>query len=423
MFIWDIDTSVAILEKHSKSAFLHFHSKITSDNRSYGGVHPLVAAVSHQTNLATLVKTALRSLPEQSSPSDLERSLVVRGHDGRTSICKKPDFVTVTRGPGIRASLMAGLDLAKGLSVAWQVPLLGVNHMQAHALTPRLVNALGAVDGAEPAKEEPEFPFLSLLVSGGHTMLVHSKSLCDHEIIANTTDIAIGDMIDKCARDILPPTYMKTAKDVMYGKLLESYVFPDKPTSYDYAPPSSFTRPRKSPAFEWTFNPPYCAPGREGSIGHAGSFSYSGIGTSVRRIIEQRPQMQDLERRVLAKTAMEVAFEHLASRVLFALKQPELKDVSTVVVSGGVASNQYLKEILRQNLNDKGYGPSRVRLVFPPPKFCTDNAAMIAWTGMEMYEAGWRTKLDALVVRKWTIDPRTAGGGILGLDGWEKVES
>ncbi|KAE8441810.1 hypothetical protein EG329_004263 [Mollisiaceae sp. DMI_Dod_QoI] len=417
------DTSVAILEKHNNLASLHFHSKITSDNRSYGGVHPLVAVESHQRNLASLIREALQSLPNQPNHSIIQKLLVVEARDGTATVRKKPDFVTVTRGPGIRASLITGLDVAKGLSVAWQIPLLGVNHMQAHALTPRLVSALAANSNGPIDGPRPEFPFLSLLVSGGHTMLVHSKSLCDHEIIANTTDIAIGDMIDKCARDILPPVYLDTAKDVMYGKLLESYIFPNKPSNYDYNPPSSFTRTRTSavPTYDWVLNPPYPSPGPQGSIKYADTFTYSGIGTSVKRVMERKPEMDDGERRVLAKVAMEVAFEHLASRVLFALDRPDMKNVDTLVVSGGVASNHYLKAILRRNLDIKGY--EQVQLVFPPPEYCTDNAAMIAWTGMEMYDAGWRTKLDVLAERKWAIDPRAKDGGILGLDGWERVET
>ncbi|KAF8860813.1 glycoprotease family protein-like protein [Acephala macrosclerotiorum] len=423
------DTSVAILEKKNNSAIIHFNEKVTSDNRSYGGVHPLVAVESHQRNLATLVNKAMQSLPVVYS-QDI-KMLHVEG-------CRrhKPDFVTVTRGPGIRAALITGLEMAKGLSVAWQVPLLGVNHMQAHALTPRLVNALAvdtlrdeglvqiSPDKKSIAASRPEFPFLSLLVSGGHTMLVHSRSLCDHEIIASTTDIAIGDMIDKCARVILPPAYLDTAKDVMYGKLLEEFVFPNKLSTYDYAPPSSFTRTRipSDLAYDWVISAPYSNPGDRGSIAYAGSFTYSGIDSSVRRVVKKRPDMGDEERRILGKAAMEVAFEHLASRVLFALGRPDMKDIKTLVVSGGVASNRYLKEVLRRNLDDKGYSPDRLELAFPPPEYCTDNAAMIAWTGMEMYEAGWRTKLDALVERRWPIDPR-ADGGILGLDGWERLNT
>jgi N6-L-threonylcarbamoyladenine synthase len=413
------DTSVAVLEKrNNNSAILHFHSKITSDNRVYGGVHPIASHESHQQNLAILVEEALRSLPIQKKASVGAADVLFLNGANSIENRKKPDFITVTRGPGMRSSLNTGLDTAKGLAVAWQVPLLGVNHMQAHALTPRLVSILdGRLDMAE---DDPAFPFLTLLVSGGHTMLVHSRSLCEHEILADTTDMAVGDMIDKTAREVLPPSCLQSASDVMYGKLMESFAFPGEKPLHDYVPPSSFTRPRGShlPGYEWTINPPYCAPGPEGSIRYADAFTFSGIGSSIKGIMSRLPQIDDTGRRVLARETMALAFEHLASRVLFSLQRPDLQNIRTLVVSGGVASNQFLKTILRENLNAKGY--KNMKLVFPPPKFCTDNAAMIAWTGIEMYEAGWRTSLDAMAIKKWSIDPKAADGGILGVGGWER---
>ncbi|KAE9382126.1 glycoprotease family protein-like protein [Stipitochalara longipes BDJ] len=418
------DTSVAVLEKHkNNSAALHFHSKITSDNRIYGGVHPIASHESHQQNLATLVEQALHSLPIKKRTSEhITEVLCLNGKDGM-EFREKPDFITVTRGPGMRSSLNTGLDTAKGLAVAWQIPLLGVNHMQAHALTPRLVSALDAADAGEykAAANDPAFPFLTLLVSGGHTMLVHSRSLCDHEILANTTDMAVGDMIDKTAREVLPQEHLNSASDVMYGKLLESFAFADQQLSHDYHPPSSFTRPRISQlsGSDWTINPPYCAPGPEGSITFADAFTFSGIGSSVKGIMDRHPEMDEIGRRVLARETMALAFEHLASRALFALQRPDIQDIRTLVVSGGVASNQFLKTILRENLDVKGY--KNMKLVFPPPKFCTDNAAMIAWTGIEMFEAGWRTSLDAMAIKKWSIDQKAADGGILGADGWKSA--
>jgi N6-L-threonylcarbamoyladenine synthase len=418
------DTSVAVLEKHeNNSATLHFHSKITSDNRIYGGVHPIASHESHQKTLAILVGQALRSLPnEKKASAPVTSVLFLNGRDGMETR-KKPDFVTVTRGPGMRSSLNTGLDTAKGLAVAWQIPLLGVNHMQAHALTPRLVSALDAAVSRsfDTAGNDPAFPFLTLLVSGGHTMLVHSRSLCDHEILADTTDMAVGDMIDKTAREVLPRTYLESASDVMYGKLLESFAFPEEKPLHEYVPPSSFTRQRvcRLPDYEWTINPPYCAPGPEGSIKYADAFTFSGIGSSVKSIMSRLPEMDDTGRRELARETMALAFEHLASRVLFALQRPDIQSIQTLVVSGGVASSQFLKTILRENLNAKGY--REMQLVFPPPKFCTDNAAMIAWTGIEMYEARWRTSFDAIAIKKWSIDPKAADGGILGVDGWDSA--
>jgi N6-L-threonylcarbamoyladenine synthase len=150
-------------------------------------------------------------------------------------------------------SLATGLNTAKGLAVAWGVPLVGVNHMQAHALTPRLVSALEAgknvVDWTDSttgssgvgSEASPRFPFLSLLVSGGHTMLVLSRSLCAHTILVpDAGSLAVGDLLDKCAREILPADYLAAVPDTMYGAALEAFAFPEvaeqdgTPLEYDY---------------------------------------------------------------------------------------------------------------------------------------------------------------------------------------------
>jgi N6-L-threonylcarbamoyladenine synthase len=421
------DTSVAVLEKHNNgSATLHFNSKITSDNRSYGGVYPVVAHESHQQHIAALVKKALLSLPPASRQTDLGGgydfvSTLAFGAGNYAKFHKKPDFVTVTRGPGMRASLITGVDTAKGLAVAWNVPLLGVNHMQAHALTPRLVAALDRSQFGENRVSEPQpsFPFLTLLVSGGHTMLVHSKALCDHEILADTTDLAIGDMLDKVSRDIIPPSILESAPDVMYGPILESFAFPDDGT-LQYRQFDQDRQETSDRNFRWSVNMPYAKLGSKGAAAHMHEFSFSGIGSSVKRVVETIPETDNVQRAYLAMEAMRIAFSHLASRVLLALDGGPFEEIKTLVVSGGVASNKYLKHVLRTALDAAGY--SNIALNFPPPKYCTDNAAMIAWTGMEMYEAGWRTDLSAMAARKWSIDPKSEDGGIVGLGGWSKVE-
>lgn len=420
------DTSVSILQRHkNRSATLHFNSKITSDNRSYGGVYPIVAHESHQQNVAALVKEALGSLPA-ASERDKENGtiLAVTNEHGR-SIRKKPDFVTVTRGPGMRASLITGVDTAKGLAVAWDVPLVGVNHMQAHALTPRLVAALEKKDANDQStnSDDPPFPFLTLLVSGGHTMLVHSKALCDHQIITNTTDIAIGDMIDKSARDILPQALLESAPCVMYGPLLENYAFPKQEGAMEekeYALAHQ-TRELSECKYGWKVSSPYARSGGRGKASNPESFSFSGIGSSAKRIAEGNAHMDAAERQFLVREVMRVSFGHLASRVLIALENPELRHVNALVVSGGVASNQYLKFLFRTLLDQDGH--SDMRLIFPPPKYCTDNAAMIAWAGIEMFEAGWMTELSAMAIRKWSIDPSAEDGGIMGVGGWLNLET
>ncbi|RYP68899.1 hypothetical protein DL770_008357 [Monosporascus sp. CRB-9-2] len=504
------DTCVAVLEKlPSGAARLHFNEKITSDNRAFRGVHPLTAVASHTAHLAPLVRRALRSLPEASpapaSAASPEEPCVGGGGsnndngdgkkmkkrilwvDGRPRA--RPDFVTVTRGPGMTSNLATGLNTAKGLAVAWDVPLLGVNHMQAHALTPRLVSALEKGKGAAAAasstaegggeeegeqedrhrRYDPAFPFLSLLVSGGHTLLVRSESLTSHAILAQALNIAVGDMIDKCARAILPPEYFSDSRrspspassspassssgngveNVMYGALLEEFVFPGSGSGsgsgrrdpaelllYDYAPPAR--RADEIRVFDsgrgWTLTPPL-------SGTTAMAYDFAGFNSQVQRAVEGpraagRGAMDVEERRLLGRHAMRLAFEHLVSRLLFALGDRGGKrnrhdnnnnnnnkdsgdddrggggaadradaaggDVRTVVVAGGVASNGYLMHILRAMLAARGHG--HLAVVSPPAALCTDNAAMIAWTGIEMYEAGWRSEMDILPMRKWPLD-------------------
>lgn len=416
------DTGVAIIEKlHDGSAHIHFNKKITSDNRLFGGINPVVAGHGHQKYLARLVDEAVHNLPQPGGRTGMDNGsdVLMSVRDGVARM--KPDFVTVTRGPGMRSCLNTGMDTAKGLAAAWQIPFLGVNHMEAHALTPRLLNALDPEEGVRNSSlGTPRFPFLTLLVSGGHTMLVHSKGLCDHQILANTVDVAIGNCLDKCATDILPLPIRRAAKNVMFGPLIETFAMEGSRPAYTSFTSSLF-RPYlgSQDGFKWKILAPYTNPGDDGHEGQAHNFTFSGIASIVRQTMQRNPDMDIEERKSFARGAMTIAFEHLASRILLALQKPELKDSSTLVVSGGVARNEYMKEILRVNMAAKGHPVLKV--VFPDPEYCTDNAAMIGWTGIEMFEAGWRSKWDATCLKEWSIDPKSPGGGILGAGGWVNV--
>ncbi|KAI4233747.1 MAG: hypothetical protein L6R40_006979 [Gallowayella cf. fulva] len=435
------DTSVAVLEtanaedppSDQPAAKLHFHEKITADNAQYRGVHPMVALESHNKQLAPLITRAIHALP----PSSHGSSFSVRSANG-SLLKQKPDFVSVTRGPGMLSSLTTGLNTAKGLAIAWQVPLLGVNHMQAHALTPRLVHALESRSGEHP---QPGLPFLSLLVSGGHTMLVHSKALTHHAILATTLDVAIGDAIDKMARQILPADIIQSSGEIMYGRLLERFAFPNGSQEYEYVAPSTRAEEMSSKpsSWGWALAPPL-AKTRSGSRSKALEFSFAGLGSAIERVCQTRETVLMLDERVeLAREALRVAFEHLASRVLMALQQlggghcVGTERIDTVVVSGGVASNSFLRLMyvgasilknyaanctrLRSFLDIRGF--AHIRLIFPPPSLCTDNAAMIAWTGTEMYKAGFESDLNCRALRKWSIDPDAEDGGILGAQSWK----
>ncbi|KZM19611.1 N(6)-L-threonylcarbamoyladenine synthase [Ascochyta rabiei] len=473
------DTSVAIVEKgahHGRAvARLHFHKKVTANNTHFHGVHPLFTLKSHQENLALLVAEAIEHLPSR---------------QGRRRL---PDFVSVTRGPGMRSNLFTGLDTAKGLAVAWQKPLVGVHHMQAHALTPRLVAALDAYNtynthsaldaysthnthsthsthithsthnthnttqdaadlNAHPlvhgtAALAPTFPILSVLASGGHTMLIHSTSLTDHAILGTTDDIAVGECLDKVARVVLPAEELQSAESTMYGALLESFALP--PPAHDstqsrakselsgltaqaylehahlhdwYTPPTNneVAVERSKTTWGWSINQPLTKTGGGNKIKTMG-MSFSGLMTAVDRLVRYPtdPETGKLskqvrsaksitldERRDMALGVMRAAFEHIASRVILALKNssnPTPPSIApAVVLAGGVASNAFLRHVLASTLCAHGFGD--VVLYFPPPKYCTDNAAMIGWAGLEMYEAGHVDPLSIRAVRKWPLD-------------------
>lgn len=342
------DTSVALVEKHhdrslaggsSPAASIRFHEKIISNNLAYRGIHPIVALDSHQQSLAKLVRRAFPLLPEWDRKGcNVPLNIM---HGNTQLIKRKPDFISVTRGPGMRSNLSTGLDTAKGLAIAWDVPLVGVNHMQAHALTPRLVSGLDGTIG-EPAT--PKFPFFTLLVSGGHTMLIHSKSLNNHPILASTLDIAIGDAIDKIARSILPEDVLDSATSTMYGPMLEAFAFPNGEADYHYRAPRNRQEEleRKITRWGWSIGIPFAA-SSSGSRTKEMVYSFSGLCSHASRIVQESPRTFEIEeRRTLAREAMRVAFEHLASRIVLALAG-NTASAQVLVVSGGVAANMYLR--------------------------------------------------------------------------------
>lgn len=403
------DSAVAVLEKNGAFAKLHFNAKVTANSGGYKGIHPLVALESHQENLPLLIERAIERLPKT--------------EDGKS---KAPDFISVTRGPGMRSNLTTGIDTAKGLGLAWKVPIVGVHHMQAHALTPRLCSALNDVSpwNSDGPTIKPKFPFLSLLVSGGHTMLIHSVGLTEHKILADSVDIAIGDMLDKAARIILPQHVLSTAVSPSYAALLERYAFPNSLQESDYSPPKTRGEEvescyRPSP-YGWSFPLPLTI-SEGGKKSKLAAFAFSGMNTYVQRLVSdgwdvfqnklskvpRSNPIPDEERRWLARETMRVAFEHLASRVVLVLENLCLQNgdhglLKALVISGGVASNSFLRLIMRKFLAVRGF--EDVEITAPAAQFCTDNAAMIAWAGLEMFEAGNKTEIGFRALRKWSLE-------------------
>lgn len=319
--------------------------------------------------------------------------------------------------------------------------------MQAHALTPRLVAALDAVEILPHAWEDlsdlaygeidvaPKFPFLSVLASGGHTLLIHSATLTDHEVLASTSDVAVGECLDKIARVVLPPDMLQEAGNAMYGALLERFAFPangpaqvapsgprtasaycqDFESRYQYRVPKNHEQElqRNVSRWGWAFNQPLAKAGG-GTKNKSLEMSFSGLMTAVERAVryEHRQTTPKLprteraardvsreERRDMAEFSMRAAFEHIAARVVLALQSTP---AMSVVVAGGVGANYYLRYVLACKLVAHGYGD--VLLVVPPPHLCSDNAAMIAWTGSEMFRAGHQNKFSIRAIRKWPLD-------------------
>lgn len=418
------DTSVAILDTFTNadlatnrkdvinSARLLFHKTVTADNSIHKGIHPVTALKSHRVNIGDLVQQAISCLPTFSFNDRIPSATKTLwgGQDGQ--LRRKPDVISVTRGPGMRSNLAVGLDVAKGLSLAWNIPLIGVHHMQAHALTARLISALNNEDS------KPAFPFLSLLVSGGHTLLIKSMSVFNHVILASTADIAIGDCLDKAARYILPEDELIAP----FGKALEDYAFKED-SNYEHVAPQNRMQELevRHTGYGWHLN----APMREGRGGRSSErmeYSFSGLLSALGRVVDSRQDIPYKERQALARHVQIRAFEHLCGRLLLYFKsisKSEVDQLQTVVVSGGVASNHFLRHLLRSMLDSRGY--HQIRLVFPPVEFCTDNAAMIAWAGTETYREGKMSGLSIEPIKEWSIDSNAEDGGILGAPGWIDV--
>lgn len=355
------DTAVALIERaDSTSTRLKDHIKISLDNSKAGGIIPSDAQVHHMRQLPEIVTKLLKD-------NSLE--------------CV--DLICATRGPGMFGCLSAGLNFAKGLSLAWKKPFVGVHHMLGHLLTPRFFTS-----GANPA-----FPFHSLLVSGGHTMLVESQDLLNHKVLANTIDIAVGDALDKCAREL-------GLQGNMLGFELEKFC-----NMNDGSENGRSTIPKD-------FRFPIAL--QNGKVYSEVSFSFAGYASAMKRSVDSISQsgkeVLSIQDRVeLGKRIQEAIFKHIAIQTDKAVKLHN-SHVNKIVCSGGVASNQQLRSILLAQLPE-------CEFCFTEPQWCTDNALMIGWAGIELYERGLTTKMDTVPRARWPLE------NLIEDDYWEFVEN
>ncbi|MBI1237864.1 MAG: tRNA (adenosine(37)-N6)-threonylcarbamoyltransferase complex transferase subunit TsaD [Alphaproteobacteria bacterium] len=299
------------------------------DHSPYGGVVPEIAARAH---LVTLDEVIARALAE--------------------SGCRLGDLdaIAATAGPGLIGGVMVGLMAGKGLSVASGKPLLAVNHLAGHALSARLV-------------EQCDFPYLLLLVSGGHCQLLRVNGPTSYRLLGTTIDDAVGEAFDKVA-------------------ILLGLGFPGGPAIERAAKtgnPRRFAFPRP------LLDRPSC------------HFSFSGLKTAVRYQADAMDTLSDDDVADLAASFQAAVVDILKDRTARALRDSGAAG-ERLVVAGGVAANRAIREALADLASEAG-----ARLIVPPPTLCTDNGAMIAWAGLERFASGESDPLDTPARARWPL--------------------
>jgi N6-L-threonylcarbamoyladenine synthase len=319
------------------------HSQL-ADHAPYGGVVPEIAARSHLDRLDGLV---LRALAESATT------------------LAEIDAVAAAAGPGLIGGLIVGTMIAKGIAWAAAKPFIAVNHLEAHALSVRLTDNVS-------------FPYLLLLVSGGHCQLLACAGVGHYTRLGTTLDDAAGEAFDK------------TAKLIGLG-------YPGGPAIERAA--------RGGDA--WRFSLPRPLAGRPGC-----DFSFSGLKTAVRRITRERGPLEPHERTDLAASVELAICESLCDRTANAIDwfRRNYPGGRSLIAAGGVAANVRLRQRLESLARSAG-----LDFLAPPPGLCTDNAAMIAWAGLERLRLGLVDGLDAAPRPRWPLDggaPARTGAGV-----------
>ncbi len=322
----------------------------------FGGVFPNIAKREHAKNLVPLLERALQEADLLSPRPGLaaarpgldailarEPELYERLNEFLKRY-EKPDIdaIAVTYGPGLEPALWVGINLARALSTVWNVPIVGVNHMEGHVILSMMdKDRLSLFD----------FPVLALLISGGHTELVLSKSFGEYDLIGQTRDDAVGEAFDKVARLLGLP--YPGGPEISRLALLSR----EQNISADFKLPRPMIH-------EDNFD-----------------FSFSGLKTAVRRIVESH-QGPTLENSLRSDLKMQIAreFEDSVADVLVGktLRAVDAYGANTVLLGGGVSANTHIRLRLAETLKDTG---NIATLLIPPPELATDNAIMIALAG------------------------------------------
>ncbi len=325
------ETGIAIYDSEQGLLAHKLYSQVKL-HADYGGVVPELASRDHVRKIVPLIQSTI-------SQANLTQ--------------KDIDGVAFTRGPGLIGALLVGSSLARALAFAWNIPSLGVHHMEGHLLAPML------------DADKPEFPFVALLVSGGHSMLVEVSALGCYKVLGESVDDAAGEAFDKTAKLL--------GLDYPGGPLLAKLAENGVPNQY------KFPRPMTD------------RPGLD--------MSFSGLKTFVANTIRTEPADKQTHANI-AYAFQEAVVDTLLIKCRRALKQTGLK---RIVMAGGVAANKMLRDEFAKASKKDGF-----EVFYPSFEYCTDNGAMIAYAGCQRMLAGETTSLDCKVLPRWPLDTLSA---------------
>ena len=346
-----VDSAAPTLERRILAQ--HIASQ-DEEHRPYGGVVPEIAARAHVEKLAPLIAATL-------ADAGLELADL--------------DAIAATAGPGLIGGVMVGLVTAKALAMAGDKPLLAVNHLEGHALSPRL---------ADPTLE---YPYCLLLVSGGHCQLLEVRGVGDYRRLATTIDDALGEAFDKTAK-LLGLGYPG-------GPAVERLALQGDPKAVRLPRPLVGSG---DPNFSFAGLKSAVARVVQGPSTGSGRADLKSNSTQTKtsahaELVEASPPAPA----DIAASFQQAAIDCVIDRTRLALAG--LGGMNALVVAGGVAANAAMRAALETLATGHG-----LRFVAPPPALCTDNAAMIAWAGGERLAAGYRDPLDAAARPRWPLD-------------------
>jgi len=324
------ETAVAVYDAELGLLAHALHSQVDI-HADYGGVVPELASRDHVRKLLPLLKSVL-----------VEADLTIGDVDA----------IAYTAGPGLIGALLVGACVGRSLAWALGVPAMAVHHMEGHLLAPLLED------------DPPAFPFVALLVSGGHTQLVEVNGVGQYRLLGDTLDDAIGEAFDKTAK-LLGLSYPG-------GPALEALAIDGDPERFQ------FPRPMTD------------RPGLD--------FSFSGLKTFAVNTLKNNTN-DDQTRADIARAFQDAVIDTLGIKCKRALKETGL---NRLIVAGGVSANQALRLYLEDVAED-----NNARAYFPRPEFCTDNAAMIAFAGYQRLRAGKSSSPAIKVQPRWSLDTLT----------------